>query len=276
MKHSLTKLPRFTGMLVFLGIILAACFGYPFSGCSYLKIAYLRLVCPLGFLETSLATHTIIWQLVPGFLIVCGLLFLLGRSYCAWICPASYSGKKTASLLRSLLPEKLGSGVATRWARTRKKLSRKYALGYRDGMALLAGGMLGIFIFGFPAFCLFCPIGVISRNLISLATHYHFRHDLVLLTIPVFTGLVFGSGWKCCCPVGTVRGLISGTNRTLIPVLHKERCTRCGKCAAVCPAGQRPFTCLINPGQCSKCLACVDICPEKALEVSVFKRNKIG
>jgi len=265
----IAKLRSWSGFLVLTGILLAAYFQYPFSGCSYLKLGYLRLVCPVGFVEATLATKSIIWELVPGFAIICILLFVLGRAYCSWVCPAAQAGDKLVGFIGKFMPPSLMNGVGRKWRRARKRISGKLNLGFRDGTALFIGAGVGIAVFGYPFFCLFCPIGVVSRNLIELATHYTLRLELVMLALPLLLGLFFRSGWKCMCPVGTLRGLIAKPNRTLIPIKNTELCNGCRKCEQVCPSGLSPFLNILDPTKCIKCFKCVDECPQKALAVKI-------
>lgn len=52
----------------------------------------------------------------------------------------------------------------------------------------------------------------------------------------------------------------------VIPKLDGTKCTRCGKCAEVCPMGSiKPETPGIVDGICIKCCGCVKKCPEGAL-----------
>lgn len=267
----IAKLRGWVGFFSLLGILLAAYFQYPFSGCSYLKIGFLRLVCPVGFIEATLATKSIIWELVPGFVVVCALLFVFGRAYCSWFCPAAQAGNKAVGFIGKFLPPSFMKGFRLKWRRVRAKISDKLKLDFRDGAALFLGAAVGIAVFGYPFFCLFCPIGVVSRNLIELATHYSLRLELVMLALPLFLGLIFRSGWKCMCPVGTLRGFITKSNRSLIPLKNVAQCNGCRKCEKVCPSGQSPFLNIIDPAKCIKCFECVDECPQKALSVTPWK-----
>ncbi len=83
-------------------IILGGAFGViTVAGTCYASIGYFRLICPVGFIELSLATRTINTELIIPFLTITIILFLVGRSFCSWGgCPTSYMGgiiKKMAS-----------------------------------------------------------------------------------------------------------------------------------------------------------------------------------
>ena len=54
------------------------------------------------------------------------------------------------------------------------------------------------------------------------------------------------------------------------PVVLKESCVRCGKCAEVCPAGavavgEKPAK--IDRSKCIRCFCCQEFCPKGAIEV---------
>jgi Fe-S-cluster-containing hydrogenase component 2 len=50
--------------------------------------------------------------------------------------------------------------------------------------------------------------------------------------------------------------------------VDEKRCSGCGKCVEVCPAGAiaiRQGTAIINQERCSQCEACFHACPEQAI-----------
>lgn len=56
------------------------------------------------------------------------------------------------------------------------------------------------------------------------------------------------------------------------PIIHEERCTRCGLCAAICPMnlfkhakGETPVAAYAE--ECWHCNACVLDCPARAVEL---------
>jgi ferredoxin-type protein NapH len=166
------KIRSFVGTCVLGGIVVAAFVGFPFSGCNYLKIGFLRFVCPVGFLETTLASHTISWKLVPGFLIECVLVLLLGRTYCSWLCPAAHARVKSMGFVTKFLPITFTRTIERKWQGFKQHSVGRLHLEFRDGLALILGGAVGIAVFGYPFFCLWCPIGILSRSLIELGKHY--------------------------------------------------------------------------------------------------------
>jgi ferredoxin len=57
-----------------------------------------------------------------------------------------------------------------------------------------------------------------------------------------------------------------GTTAKLPPESQQTLCTRCGKCATVCPAAAVTIgnTVVTDPDLCISCCACVKNCPTKA------------
>ncbi len=56
---------------------------------------------------------------------------------------------------------------------------------------------------------------------------------------------------------------------SVLPLILEERCTRCGDCVEVCPAGalelQDNRVVLARPEDCRYCADCETICPEGAI-----------
>lgn len=249
-------------------IALSVLLNLPVAGVCYLKIGYLQLVCPVGFTELCLAARRFYWDLFPAFLVVLLLVLLSGRLFCSWFCPASFLGEQTVKACRRFLPKRFVEAFGSRW---HTLASRAPHLEFGDAMALLSGAVVGIFIFGYPFLSAICPVGVVTRSIISLFAHLELRYDLILLLLPLGVGLLFSRGWKSCCPVGNVRGLVAKANRTLVPFVDETACKSCGVCGAVCPLGIGPSPGGVDTKLCVKCFECLDACPKKAIRIG-FRR----
>lgn len=252
------------GIAVILGIAIAAFSHLNFGSLCYLHIGMTWMVCPVGFFEICLNNRTIYWSLLPFALAAIVLAVLLGRAFCSWICPVVFLGDWADRAISSVLPSSLNQ-----W---RMQLgstidSRVPKLTYKDGLALLAGALVAIAIFQYPFLSVFCPIGVVTRNIINLFNHLTVSGDLLFLLIPLIGGAFFVGGWRACCPTGLFHSLGAQANRVLVPSVDESRCTHCGYCKDVCSAG-------INLGEgeyeralCTKCFNCVDACPNGAVEI---------
>ena len=151
-------------------------------------------LCPLGALATMIATKTVVPRAVVSIVIMAVLVLAVGRAFCGWVCPVPLldrvrgffrSPKKRTALEQAKRSEMLGiakselgeaaasperakrvegsptaadgayshdCGSCSSCKEVRAKLdSRHYVLG---------GALLSTAIFGFPVFCLVCPIGL--------------------------------------------------------------------------------------------------------------------
>ena len=269
-----SKLRLLIGVLVLTGIAAASRLGLPFSPCVFLRFGDLVLACPLGALEVSLAGHTLILGLLPGFLLMAALVFLLGRLWCGWFCPASLAGTALARAGGFLLP-----GAAEAARKRRRKLATFTApitLGRTQALGFLCGLLLGAWIFRYPLWSILCPLGVVSRSIIEVALFFRPRGEAVFLLLPCLMALLWKNGWKCACPVGLMHGLLALPNRSFTPALKTEPdCTRCGLCARACAAGLEPHK-GIRPFDCSKCLRCLEHCPKGCLSLKMLPLKKGG
>lgn len=244
-------------------VIAAVFFKLPVTFCA-LRIGWVYLICPMAFIEYLLAAKTMAWHLLPGILLVIGSVFILGRAFCGWLCPSRFAGNLIQSLGNRKIPGVV-SFITTSYVGLRNRIAGKLRLGWRDGIALFSGLLIGIWAFDFPAYSIFCPIGVISRNLIEFATHFQLRWDLAFLFIPLVVGLFFKIGWKCSCPLGMVHGILAKPNFTLQPVVLAERCVGCGNCVKNCDFEVNLHQNQYDSFACSKCLNCIRDCNKNAI-----------
>lgn len=253
--------------LIILMIIAGAWFKLPITFCA-VKLGTLQLICPVGFLEVSLATKSLIPKLLPGVMFVGILTIIFGKSFCAWVCPARYAGSMIQKAGQKKIPGTSGR-INTTWIKLQHRIQRKLSLSWKDGLVVLSGLFIGIALFDFPAYSIFCPVGILSRNLIELISHFRLRTDLVLLAFPLALSLVFKFGWKCACPMGLVRGILAKSNKTLIPVIDQNACLGCGKCMDNCTSGVNLHEAQYNSFSCSKCLNCLKDCRQGAVYLGI-------
>lgn len=259
--------------LIILIIIAGAWFKLPVTFCA-VKLGMLQLICPVGFLEVSLATKSLIPKLLPGVLLVGILTIIFGKSFCAWVCPARYAGSLIQKAGQKKIPGTSGR-ISTTWIKLQHRIQRKLSLSWKDGLALLSGLFIGIALFDFPAYSIFCPVGILSRNLIELISHFRLRSDLVLLTVPLALSLVFKFGWKCACPVGLIRGISAKSNKTFIPIIDQNACLGCGKCMDNCTSGVNLHENRYNSFSCSKCMNCLKDCKHEAVYLGIISDQLI-
>lgn len=264
-RKNIHRLSMFSIILGAFGVITVA-------GTCYASIGYFRLICPVGFIELSLATRTINTELIIPFLTISIILILVGRSFCSWGCPTSYMG----GIIRKMTSNEVYKKYSDIKTKVQKYVPQP---GMDDVFVMMIGTLVGIFVFQYPLPCTFCPLGIISRTIIEIANHStigHFhlalRYDVILLIIPMISMFLFVRGWSQVCPVGSIKGVVAKYNKTFVP-FTKDTCKSCKTCEKVCPVNIGPRQGLPDLSVCIKCLECVDKCPNNSIDILSIHRN---
>ena len=274
MKFKIQRLRKSIHSLSLMSIILGSFGLITVAGTCYMSIGYFRLICPVGFIELSLATRSINLELLIPFVTMTFLLFFMGRSFCSWGCPASYMG----GLVRKIITNSFYKKYLLFKLKIQNYIPQP---GTDDVIAMMIGTLVGIYVFQFPLPCTFCPLGVISRSIIEIANHStvaHFsialRYDIVLLLIPISAMILFTRGWSQICPVGSFKGFLSKFNKTFVP-FTTIKCVECRLCEQSCPVHIGPRQGLPDMSICIKCMLCVDNCPSDAIDILSIYKNKV-
>ena len=147
---------------------------------------------------------------------------------------------------------------------------------------VLGGTLLSAAVFGFPVFCLICPIGLTFGTIIIFWQWFGLNDiSLSLLIYPaiLIVELVILKKW-CIkfCPLGAMLSLMSLPNRFFRPKVDKKQCLRakgehCMICRDVCPEGLDPH---VTQGmqECSKCGLCLEKCPASAITIPFTSKQK--
>lgn len=241
----------------------------------------LSAVCPLGYLETALASRDLMPPLLLSFFMIAGLTVLLGRVFCGWICPIP--------LVRKLLINKIDEDLTNGKRASRddsappacqpgeKEKHTVIEKNSSSGIVILGAALGSSAIFGFPVFCLICPIGLVFATLFALIRLVRFNEpalDLLIFPVIIIVELLLLKKWcSQLCPVGALLGLFSRFNRGLVPTVDRSRCreesldTKCQNCRRACS-----FDIDIRNGEgtgrisdCTKCRECADSCPVHAI-----------
>lgn len=312
------------------GLILGVSTG-TMSGFGWESISAL---CPLGAVATMLATKTMVPRAIISLVIMAALILLVGRAFCAWLCPSMLITRlqeflRTPQKRRKLAAEthdkmvdiarfeiaQAGEGATSAPAAGAKAVaslseSEKAALSgcssksCGSGCAscasakmhhkkldsrhyVLGGALLSTAIFGFPVFCLVCPVGLTFATVLvvwRLFAAGDMTIAVILVPALLIVELVFLRKW-CTrfCPLSALMNLVSRFSKTLVPVIDDSKCLEtsqgvpCSRCAQVCESdinirhiayGERTLA------DCSRCRNCADVCPTKAITFPVFSGTK--
>jgi ferredoxin-type protein NapH len=251
------------GLVVFLGV-----FGkLRYGGICFLGFREVFAACPLGFLERSLAARELLPQW-PYVLLVVLFIILLGRVFCAWICPTVF--------LRRVFKIKAGARPKAEFAPTEKTWASY------SSYAVLGGVLLASFWFRFPIFCLFCPIGLFFGFLYAVGRLFSLDSlsmELVLFPLMLVLELWLMKSWcTSICPLGALLSLIGKLNHFFLPAVYKDKCLtgkgiHCQACKRACPEGIDLINTNSSPAplSCTKCFECSDKCPANAIKLAIFR-----
>ena len=299
-------------------------FNTGFGTLSSFGIGTISEICPVGALESMLAAKTVIPRALIGliaFLLIC---LLLGRVFCGWLCPVPWlrkgagtepvppfknKEKKTGQIqyfnkddIRDRAAVRsdenagtVGHGAAISGAEAKESQTNKYS--FRDngeevnGSALpktpfvvLGAALLSAFAFGFPVFCIVCPVGLTFALVIGVWGMIVFNEPS--LTIALIAGfllieVLFLRKWcHSFCPIGAIISLFSYFNRFFKPTVNSSCLKRakgfnCSRCREVCPEGI-DLNAKVSPmllARCTKCHACSDACPVQAINFPLIAKK---
>jgi ferredoxin-type protein NapH len=217
---------------------------------------------------------------------------LAGRAFCAWICPVP-------PLTRFFRPSKGGAhdvpaavkdvGAAPEASKSSSVTAPGGALpavgGQRDGRridsrhAVLLGALISTAVFGFPVFCLICPVGLVFATFIALWRMFVEQDptwSLLVFPLVLFLELVLFRKWcHRLCPLGALMSLLTCKSPLLHPQLDEDTCLRtkgvdCRICVEQCPEKLDPHTPKIP--ECTKCGICAERCPTRAISLRLLGR----
>ena len=253
------------------------------------------LLCPVGALATMLASKTIFPRALISLAIAIVAIILLGRAFCGWVCPVPLVSKvryafskKGAEKKDHHREDEAGADApavdVSPLTEDEKRLLGGCSKGCAAGKKLdtrqfvLGGSLLSAAIFGFPVFCLICPIGLTFAAILLIIRAFGFGDPsiaLLLVLVLLAVEVIFFKKWcHAFCPVGALMSLISRGNKTLRPTVDESKCLEttkgvtCSACARICPEEINLHELgkgSVSLAECTKCHACVDVCPTHAI-----------
>lgn len=248
------------------------------------------MTCPLGFLGAAFASRSLLPKLWLSVGVAVLLIILLGRFFCAWVCPASILHfiktklhiKTSQSALwqsRVTKNEKISSTAVPAALTTvdTESASKKVY----PGVAVLVGGIVSSYIFGFPVFCLVCPIGLTFGTIFAAVRWFSGATpglELAIFPIMIIAEIFILKSWcTSLCPMGALFGLISRLNIFFRPKPDQKVCLgargfNCRVCEKACPQGLTRAEIMSGTNEkCTKCLECYEKCPAGAIRIKAIQ-----
>lgn len=266
----------------------------------------ISVLCPLGALTTMLASKTPIPHALISLVIAVVAILLLGRAFCGWICPTPVLSRlryafTSKSKLKAKEEEAAAQDNAGQSSDKIELTDADRALlksacrghgscaskGTLDSRHLVLGGtLLSAAIFGFPVFCLICPIGLTFATIVLLMLLFgvgDLTLGVIVAPIILLIEVVFFRKWcSHICPLSAIMSLVGKANRTFVPTIDDSKCLEtskgvaCGKCSQVCEVKIDPRHPELGShmSECIKCRACVEACPGHAISMPLVARAK--
>jgi len=261
-----------------------------------LDIFGISFTCPLGFLQTTLASRTFVPEAWISVGLVVVATILLGRFFCAWLCPtplvktffaANSKPKSAAPKPKSKSPVDNPSGAIEVTKASRAGGLSDIMESPYSSYAVFAGSLASSFFFGFPVFCLICPVGLFFGSLFAIRRLFFSQLvtlELILLpTVLVLEIFVLRKWCTKLCPLGALLSIVGSiNNRFFRPMVNREECFQeqdinCQVCAKICPEGINLEEEKPSMLGCTNCLDCWERCPTKAVKwLPSLKRRAAG
>ena len=271
----------------------------------------ISILCPLGALGNMLASKMMVPRAVVSLVIMVVLIVIFARAFCGWICPVPLvqklrdlfskpqakeakaedaDGTKAANVAPLTDEEK--AALATGCEKDAKGLAGCASCSKKRGDAVdarhfvLGGALVSTFIFGFPVFCLVCPIGLTFATILLLVNLFgqgDVTWSLIVVPALLIAEVVLFKKWcHKLCPLSAFMSLIAKLNRTFKPTIDDAKCLEtskgatCGRCGKACNEGIDPRHPELSEAawsECTKCRSCVDACPANAITMPLIAKK---
>lgn len=267
---------RAVQLLFLLALVWGASGGFRYIGGSTSAtriLGRLALADPLAAIEITLARRVLAPQLLLAAIPVLLFYLLVGRAYCAWICPLGLLLELNQSL----------RGFVQRRLRRRHHKLPEFSLDKRTKYGVLVAALTLSLLTSLPVFLLVSPINIFARAFI-----YGFDIAFWLIVFIALLEWITPRLWcRSICPLGAFYSLLGHFRIVGVNIDHvKEEAAYCQLCAYNCPMGieivkdhLKAGHAAIRDPECTSCGVCVDRCPRGALSMGFslsFKKQPPG
>ncbi len=255
----------------------------------------ISLICPMGALSTMLASKLLVPKALISLAVAAVAIILLGRVFCGWICPVPVVSKLREVFARRKPAENVKpddelsadekaalktscSGSCSTCAEKRGAVDSRHLV--------LGGGLLSAAIFGFPVFCLVCPIGLTFASVLLLIRAFgvgDVSWSLIAVPALLLVEVVFFRKWcSKFCPLSALMSLVGHANKTFKPSIDDSKCLEtskgrtCEVCSKVCNEGinpRRPQLGASQMNECTRCRECIEHCPAGAISMPFLAKK---
>lgn len=285
-RRRVRRLRLLTVLLVLVVYVIGVVLNAGLGSLSAFGAGSVAAMCPVGALETMIAGRIVLPVPLIAIVVTVIAAVFFGRAFCSWVCPVPLTRKLVTNKSERdafATDRKEGDSSVKAFLRQRQWPG----LGRNETTAL---GVLGVtlvttLVFGFPLFCLVCPIGLVFATLFAAVRLIAFNElviDVLVFPALIVLELVVLRKWcATLCPVGGLLGLISRLNKTWLPMVDREKClvtsagASCDACHVAC-SSDIDLVGDCGTGQlhdCTKCHACADHCPTLAISFPWLRRE---
>jgi len=246
-------------------------------------------ICPLGSIEAQLASKTLLPHVLISLAVFVFITILFGRIFCAWACPVPLFRKWFPKKSFKVNHDEKSSAPEQPMDLVMLNASIKTSGTVDSSYYVLGGALASTFIFGFPVFCLICPVGLTFAVLIGVWRLLQFNEPtwslLVLPAILIVELVFYRYSCRKFCPLGALISLVSRLNIFTRPKIDQTKCMQtskgidCKLCKSVCNEEidlHEGVDTSAQLSRCTKCRDCADVCPMGAIKFPFFskKNNK--